>query len=95
MRLDLLRYIHCEGKPLAKLTHKCSPVAGIGAKPFQCGIPVAGRLRRKDARLGVVDIGGMNHDSKQIAHHIDDDMSFASFCFFPRQSLVVHLPPRF
>ena len=56
---------------------------GIGAKLLQAGVPVAGRLRRENARFGVVEIGGMNHDSKQIAHHVDDNMSFASFCFFP------------
>ena len=46
-------------------------------------IPLTGRLRRKNARPGVVDVGGMNHRSKQIAHYIKDNMAFASFCFFP------------
>ena len=73
MRLDLLGDIHAQSNPLAKLPHK-SPVSGIGTKFLQRGIPIAGRLRRKNARPGVVEICAMNHDSKQIAQYIDDNV---------------------
>ena len=83
MRFDFLRNIDFQRKTFFEFPHECAAISGIGADAFETGPMSASRFGREHARLGIVDIGGMNHHREQVAHHIDDNMALAPFCFFP------------
>lgn len=80
---DFLGDIDFKSKLFLEFPDKGAAIPCIGAEFFERGVAQTGQCRYRQSGLGIVYIGGMNDDREQIAHHIDDEMSFSAFCFFP------------